>query len=141
MSLIEESSVVLSGSATTSADAITEAGDLLVRAGSVEPAYVAAMHEREASVSTYMGNLLAIPHGTNEAKASILRSALSFVRYPDGIDWNGNPVQYVIGIAGAGDDHMELLTKVAMTFMDEGQIARLGVASSPAEVISILNGA
>ena len=61
-------SIVLNGTATTRDEAITEAGQLLVAAGAVEPAYVDAMHEREKSVSTYMGNGLAIPHGTNEAK-------------------------------------------------------------------------
>ena len=61
--------IVLDGTATNSAEAINEAGQLLVAAGAVDPAYVDAMHEREQSVSTYMGNGLAIPHGTNEAKA------------------------------------------------------------------------
>ena len=60
-----------------------------------------------------MGNLLAIPHGTNEAKPAIQRTAISFVRYPGGVDWNGKQVKFVIGIAGAGDDHLKLLGKIA----------------------------
>ena len=59
---------------------------LLVAAGAVSQAYVAAMHERETSVSTYMGNGLAIPHGTNEAKSEIARSAMCFIRYAEPID-------------------------------------------------------
>jgi PTS system mannitol-specific IIC component len=79
----------------------------------VDASYVDAMHERERSVSTHMGNLLAIPHGTNEAKGAIRRTAISFVRYPSGIDWNGKPAEFVIGIAGAGDDHLPILQKIA----------------------------
>ena len=137
-SVLAESSVVLAGTATNRDLAITEAGELLVAAGAVDPDYVAAMHEREQSVSTYMGNLLAIPHGTNESKSSIHRTAISFVRYPGGVDWNGQPVEFVIGIAGAGDDHMKLLAPIAETFLDEAQVERLRQASSAAEVQRIL---
>ena len=131
-------SVVLSGTARTRDDAITEAGELLVASGAVGSDYVAAMHEREKSVSTYMGNLLAIPHGTNESKSSIRRTAISFVRYPGGLDWNGKQVEFVIGIAGAGDDHMKLLAPIAETFLDAGQVERLRQASTAAEVQQLL---
>jgi PTS system mannitol-specific IIC component len=137
-SVLAESSVVLTGTATNRDLAITEAGELLVAAGAVEPDYVAAMHEREQSVSTYMGNLLAIPHGTNESKSSIRRTAISFVRYPDGLDWNGNRVEFVIGIAGAGDDHMKLLAPIAETFLDESQVERLRSATAAAEIQAVL---
>ena len=132
--VLKLSSIVLDGSATDRDGAITEAGDLLVASGNVDAGYVAAMHERERSVSTYMGNLLAIPHGTNEAKSMITKSSISVVRYPNAIDWNGNPVKFVIGIAGAGNDHLELLGKIAEVFLDESQIANLEQASSPAQV-------
>ena len=104
--VLAESSIVLDGTARSRDDAITEAGQLLVAAGAVDPSYVDAMHERETSVSTHMGNLLAIPHGTNEAKGAIRRTAISFVRYPGQVDWNGKPAEFVIGIAGAGNDHL-----------------------------------
>ena len=128
MTVLSEESIRLQGTASTRDDAISEAGQLLVAAGAVEPVYVDAMHERETSVSTYMGNLLAIPHGTNEAKGSIVRTVLSFVRYDDGIDWNGNPVKFVLGIAGAGDDHLTLLGQIAEVFMDSDRIAELEAA-------------
>ena len=131
-------SIVLSGSATDAAAAIDEAGRLLVQAGAVEPAYVEAMHEREKSISTYMGNGLAIPHGTNEAKDSIRRTGLSFVRYPEPIDWNGKPAEFVVGIAGAGKDHMALLTKIAQVFLKADDVARLREATTSEEVKAIL---
>jgi PTS system mannitol-specific IIC component len=86
-----------------------------------------------------MGNLLAIPHGTNEAKTSIHRTAISFVRYPDGIDWKGKRAEFVIGIASAGSDHLKLLGKIAQIFLDEDRVAQLRAAQTPAEVSRILS--
>ena len=126
--------------ATTRDEAITEAGRLLVDVGAVEPSYVDAMHEREKSVSTHMGNLLAIPHGTNEAKPAIRRTAISFVRYPDGLDWNGKEAKFVVGIAGAGNDHLALLGKIAQVFVDKERVAELEAAQSAADVRRILGG-
>ena len=137
-SILAPSSIVLDGTATDSASGIDEAGALLVAAGAVDEGYVTAMHDREATVSTFMGNGLAIPHGTNEAKSSITRSAMSFVRYPGGIDWNGNPTTFVIGIAGVGNEHLELLQKVAMTFSDPAQVQRLENATTTDEILEIL---
>lgn len=138
--VLRDDSIVLSGSATTRDEAISEAGRLLVASGAVEESYVDAMHEREQSVSTHMGNLLAIPHGTNEAKSLIRRTAISFVRYPGGIDWNGKPAEFVVGIAGAGDDHLALLQKLAGVFVDKEQVERLRRATSVAEVREVLSG-
>ncbi|OFT62235.1 PTS mannose transporter subunit IIA [Brachybacterium sp. HMSC06H03] len=136
--ILAPSSIVLDGTATDSASGIDEAGALLVAAGAVDEGYVRAMHDREATVSTFMGNGLAIPHGTNEAKSSITRSAMSFVRYPGGIDWNGNPTTFVIGIAGVGNEHLTLLQKVAMTFSDPAQVKRLEDATTTDEILEIL---
>ncbi|MFC7374236.1 PTS sugar transporter subunit IIA [Brachybacterium sp. GCM10030267] len=137
--ILSPASIVLSGSATDSASGIDEAGGLLVTAGAVDEGYIAAMHDREASVSTFMGNGLAIPHGTNEAKSTIKRSAMSFVRYPGGIDWNGNETKFVIGIAGVGDEHLTLLQKVAMTFSDPAQVTRLEEATTAEEILAIFS--
>ena len=135
--ILSPGSIVLTGTATDSASGIDEAGALLVGAGAVDQGYVDAMHAREATVSTFMGNGLAIPHGTNDAKSTIKRSAMSFVRYPDGIEWNGNPTKFVIGIAGVGNEHLELLQKVAMTFSDPAQVERLEQATSAEEILAI----
>ncbi len=136
--VLSEESIVLDGSARTRDEAITEAGRLLVAAGAVDDSYVDAMHERETSVSTYMGNGLAIPHGTNEAKPSIKRTAISFVRYAEPVDWKGQPAEFVVGIAGAGDDHLTVLSALAGIFTDDDAIARLRSASAPADVLAAL---
>ena len=93
--MLAEDAIVLAGTARSRDDAITEAGQLLVASGAVDASYVDAMHEREQSVSTHMGNGLAIPHGTNEAKSAISRTAISFVRYAEPVDWNGKPAEFV----------------------------------------------
>ena len=138
--LLADGAIRLQGDARTMADAISEAGDLLVASGAVDATYVAAMHERERSVSTYMGNGLAIPHGTNEAKGAIRRSAMSFVRYDEPVDWKGKPATFVIGIAGQGDDHLQLLQRIAHTFLDKDKVARLEAAQSTTEVRDLLEG-
>jgi PTS system mannitol-specific IIC component len=137
--VLSRQSIVLGGTATSRDAAITEAGQLLVAAGAVDPSYVDAMHERETSVSTAMGNGLAIPHGTNEAKGLIHHTAISFVRYDSAIDWNGKPAEFVVGIAGAGDDHLALLSRIAETFVDQEAVAKLRAARTPDEVLAVLD--
>ena len=137
--VLSASSIVLGGTARSRDAAIDEAGQLLVSAGAVDASYVAAMHERETSVSTHMGNGLAIPHGTNEAKPSIRRTAISFVRYDQPVDWNGKPAEFVIGIAGAGNDHLALLARIAETFTNAERVDALRAARTPEEVLAVLH--
>ncbi|SEB39724.1 PTS system D-mannitol-specific IIA component, Fru family [Paramicrobacterium humi] len=123
--ILTKDNVVASGEATTRDEAIAEAGRMLVQAGAVTDAYVDAMRDREKTVSTYMGNFLAIPHGTNEAKDEISRSMLSFVRYTNPIDWDGDEVRFVVGIAGVGNEHLEILSKIAIVFSEEESVQQL----------------
>ena len=127
------------GRATSKDDAIREAGQLLVDAGAVTPAYIDAMFERETSVSTYMGNYLAIPHGTNESKDTIKRSALSVVRYEQPIDWDGNEVRFSVGVAGVEGGHLEILNKIAIVFSDMDEVEKLMAAGSAEEVYELLH--
>jgi mannitol PTS system EIIA component len=136
--VLELAQINLHGTATTSAEAIDEAGRILVATGAVTAEYPRYMHDRETLVSTYMGNFLAIPHGTNEGKDTVLASALSFVRYDNPIDWGGNPVRFVVGIAGKDGGHMDVLSSIALIFSDEEQVDRLLVAETPEEVLELL---
>lgn len=135
--VLARESVVLNGSATTRDAAINEAGRLLLDRGAVDEGYIAAMHEREASVSTYMGSFLAIPHGTNAAKDHIRKSAVSVIRYPEGIDWNGKQVKFVVGVAGVNNEHLHILSSIAKVFTDKKQVARLEAATSVDEVLEL----
>ncbi len=136
--ILDPSSIVLTGSATSRDDAITEAGNLLVARGAVTSGYVDAMHEREKSVSTYMGSLLAIPHGTNDAKQYISDSAMSFIRYDKPIDWNGKEVRFVVGIAGKGNEHLAILGRIAKVFSNKEKVDALEKASTPQEILDVL---
>lgn len=131
--------IVAAGRATTRDEAIREAGDLLVSTGAVTPEYVDAMAEREQTVSTYMGNYLAVPHGTNESKTSITRSAMSLVRYAEPIDWGGHEVRIVVGIAGLENEHLGILSKIAVLFSDMEQAQAMADATSVDELYRLLD--
>ncbi|MGO3136402.1 MAG: PTS sugar transporter subunit IIA, partial [Agrococcus casei] len=120
-------------------EAIREAAGRLVAAGAVTEDYEQAMFDREAEVSTFMGNGLAIPHGTNAAKETVLGSALTVARYPEPIDWDGNEVRFVIGIAGKDGGHLEILAKIATIFSDEAQVERLLAAEGDDELYAMLS--
>ncbi len=125
----------------TREEAMKEAADILEAAGAVTGAYFDAMQQREQTVSTYMGNELAIPHGTNETKDEILSSALSVVRYDRGVDWGGEHVSFVIGIAGKGDEHLEILSQIAVLFSEEDEVERLKRAQTPEELYHLVSAA
>jgi PTS system mannitol-specific IIA component len=133
------SQIRVPGTARSKDDAIREAGEMLVEVGAVTPAYIDSMFERERSVSTYMGNYLAIPHGTNESKESIKRSALSVIRYDQPIDWDGNEVRFALGIAGYQGGHMDILSRVAIVFSDTDEVDKLLAAGSAEEIYDLLN--
>ena len=138
MSVLNLGQIRIHSGSVAKDDAMAEAAGILQDAGAVTGAYLDAMRQREQTVSTYMGNELAIPHGTNEAKDSIKRSAISFVRYPDGVDWKGKPVKFVVGIAGVNNSHMSILRKIALTFSNNEKVARLEAATTQQEVLDIL---
>ncbi|MCU1581170.1 MAG: mannitol transporter subunit, partial [Microbacteriaceae bacterium] len=81
---------------------------------------------------------LAIPHGTNEGKDTVLASALSFVRYDEPLDWNGNPVRFVVGIAGKDNGHLDILSSIALIFSDEDQVDKLLQAETVEEILALL---
>ncbi|UXM91424.1 PTS mannitol transporter subunit IICBA [Paenarthrobacter sp. JL.01a] len=130
-------SVVLNGTSRDRDSAIDEAGQLLLDRGAVDMSYVHAMHEREESVSTYMGSFLAIPHGTNAAKEHINHSAVSIVRYPEGIDWGGKQVKFVVGVAGINNEHLHILSSIAKIFTNKAQVAQLEQATTVDEVLEL----
>ncbi|MGO3886206.1 MAG: PTS sugar transporter subunit IIA [Mycetocola sp.] len=120
--------------------AIRAAGEQLVAAGAVTADYLDAMLVRERTVSTFMGNGLAIPHGTNDAKDAVLSSALSVTRYETPIDWDGEQVSFVIGIAGADGGHLELLSGIAILFSEEESVQALRDAADEDALFALFDG-
>ena len=129
-----------SGSVTRD-EALEEAAGILEAAGAVTGDYFQAMKDREETVSTFMGNGLAIPHGTDAAKDAVLGSALAVIRYDGGVDWgDGDTATFVVGIAGKGDAHLEILQSVAVQFGDDDTVARLSAAETEDELYTLLKG-
>jgi len=107
-------------------DAIRKAGQILVDSGCVDPAYIPAMLEREKTFATNIGNGIAIPHGVEEAKANVKRSGISVQVFPEGTLWDdGRKVRLVIGIAGVGDDHLDILANIATKLATEEAVDAL----------------
>jgi PTS system mannitol-specific IIC component len=118
-------SIKLNQPSVTKEEAIRRAGELLVERGAVEPAYVDAMLEREKLVSTYMGMGIAIPHGTAQAKGTVKKTAITMLQYPEGVDFGDEKAQLVFGIAGIGDEHLDLLGKISMALDDEATLEKM----------------
>ena len=96
-------------------DAIKEAGKILLNRDCIEPEYIDAMIEREDKVSVYIGNGVAIPHGIEATKKFVNKAGIAIVTLPDGVDWgNGNMVRIAIGIAGKENEHIEILSSIAI---------------------------
>lgn len=110
---------------TNKIEAIKLAGSLLVKGSYVDESYIEAMLKREESLSTYIGNGVAIPHGVNEAKASIKNTGISVLQYPNGIDFGEGLAYLVIGIAGVGKEHLAILSNLATVMGDDTTVEEL----------------
>ena len=106
-------------------EAIQAAGELLVQLGYVDESYIPAMQEREKLITTYMGMGVAIPHGTSQAKGTVKKTGIVFLQYPDGVNFGKEKAQLVFGIAGIGDEHMDLLAKICNMLEDEEVLEKL----------------
>ncbi|MDK4121759.1 PTS sugar transporter subunit IIA [Staphylococcus pseudintermedius] len=139
--LLRDENILLNQSISTQEEAIEKAGQLLVDSGVVKAGYIQAMNDREQIVSTFMGNALAIPHGTDEAKNEVIASGLSLLQIPEGLLWNGEEVKVVIGIAGKDGEHLDLLSQIAMTFSEEENIHKIVNAASPQAIRQVFEEA
>lgn len=131
---------ILTGLKTESKDdAILRAGRLLEQKGYVQKGYAEAMLKRENESTTYMGMGIAIPHGTDEAKKDIIRSGIVILQYPEGVDFGDEKAYLIAGIAGKGDEHIEILASLGETFEDEDKLKTLMSAEDPNIIYNILN--
>ena len=136
--LLAPSSIRLDATATDRDDAIRQAGAALIDAGAVDPSYVDAMLERENSVSTFVGEGVAIPHGTLAGKDAVKDDAIVVLRFPDGVDWDGNDVTVAVGIAARGNGHIALLSQLATVLLDPDKAAALRGATTADRVYELL---
>ena len=136
-------SIFLGLKATQKEDAIKFAGDQLVKLGNVSPEYVDGMFAREELVSTYLGESIAVPHGTIEAKQYVQKTGIVFCQYPEGIQWGEGEddiAKMVIGIAAQGDEHNMVLMAITNSLDDEDAVECLQNTTNPADVLRILSG-
>ncbi|MGZ0051611.1 PTS sugar transporter subunit IIA [Brevibacillus gelatini] len=130
--------IKLNAKAANKEEAIRLAGDLLVQAGHVTAQYVEKMLEREELATTYIGSGVAIPHGTNEAKAEIRSTGISVVQVPDGVDFGeGNTAYLLVGIAAVGDEHLEVLSNIAILCSEEENVKRIVQAATAEEILAM----
>ena len=106
-------------------EAIRAAGELLVAEGCVEPPYVDAMLEREKVFTTYMGMGIASPHGTSEAKAQVKKTGITLVQYPEGVDFGDEKANLVFGIAGVGDEHLDMIQKIVQALENPEELEKM----------------
>lgn len=119
-------------------EAIEAAGNLLYELGYVEKDYIEAMQERERTVSTYLGMGVAIPHGTGDAKNKVKKTGIVLVQYPDGVDFGDEKAQLVFGIAGVGNEHLELLGKITQVIDSQENLDKLKTAGNVQDVLDML---
>lgn len=125
--------------ADTQEQVIRQVGQMLVDSGYVKQSYVDGMVEREKTFSTFMGSGLALPHGVEAAKKEIKSSGIAVLTFPEGTDWDGNKVNVVIGIAGVGEEHLDILSVIADKMMDETAAEKLATGDVDT-VYEILGG-
>ncbi len=118
---------------------IREVGRMLCDSGCVDESYIEAMLRRELTFPTNIGNGIALPHGVEEAKKNIRRSGIAVMVFPDGTDWGGETVKLVIGIAGAGEEHLEILSVIAQCLADPDDVDRITRCSAK-EIYTMFTG-
>jgi mannitol/fructose-specific phosphotransferase system IIA component len=119
-------------------DALRQSGALLEELGAVDEGYAAAILEREGQISTYIGEGVSIPHGTDAARALVRRTTLGFIQYPDGVDWDGETVYLCIPIAASGDEHVGVLSALAEILVEGDSAAALREATDVDAVLGLL---
>ena len=142
MKLLEKEMIELNQQFANKEEAIRYCGKKLVEAGYVDPEYVNAMIERDAMLSVYMGNFIAIPHGTDEAKKYVKKSGICIVQVPEGVNFGTDEDEKIVtvlfGIAGIGEDHLQLVQQIALFCRDIDNVVELADALSKEEVAANL---
>jgi phosphocarrier protein FPr len=137
--VLPESSVRVGASASDSDAAIDLVGGMLVESGCVTRDYVAEMRARERIVSTYLGNGIALPHGTNEGRTAVQRTGLAVVQFPQGVPWGEERAYLVIGLAALAEEHIGVLSRLATILGDEALCRRLAVTTDANEIFRTLS--
>lgn len=120
--------------------ALDHAAEALLQAGLTADGYRDGLHAREAQSSTFLGNAIAIPHGTPESREHVRATGVRVLQFPQGIDWHdGNRVHVLVTIAAQSDEHLEILRQLTHVLDREGISERLAAADSRGEIAGLLS--
>lgn len=138
---LELSNVQLDAKVANKADAIHAAGNLLVNSQYIKTGYIDSMLGREKVADTFLGNGIAIPHGLPKNRELILRTGISVLQVPGGVQWNrGETVYLVVAIAARSDEHIGILANLTNVLNDEDTVRKLATTSDPYDIIKALSG-
>jgi mannitol PTS system EIIA component len=138
LGVLTRDGVRLGMKADSRVDAVRMTGRVLEELGAADPGYADAMVERERSISTSVGEGFAIPHGTDESRVLVRRTALAFVQFPDGVEWDDDRVFVCIGIAARDDAHLDVLARLAEIIIQPDLARLLREGSDVESVLTVL---
>lgn len=136
--ILKKENIILNVGRITKNEAIEKAGHLLVKGGYVNEDYIESMFDREKMINTYIGNGVAIPHGVNHSEKNINKSGIVILQSKEGILYDDNLAYLIIGIAGFGNEHLDILSSIAITVQDEENVKRATEAESVDDIYSLL---
>ena len=136
--LLQLAGITLDATASSREEAVALCGKMLVELDAVSAEYADAMWEREQVFPSEMGEGFAIPHGTDESRAFVNFDQLVFLRLREEITWVNEPVSVCVGIASAGDGHVEILGNLADILMDDHAAHILRTSTNPEEIRDLI---
>lgn len=137
---LNPSRIILDKSFTNKEEAIRFTGQHLINEGLVNPEYANTMLTRESLTTTYIGNGVAIPHGTDESRIHIIQDGFVVIQVPQGIDFGNEKAYILFGLAGSGAKHMEFLSKIAIICSEIKNVEAMRDATTKEAIIRILEG-
>ena len=138
--ILEPKNIFINQKPGNKEDIIRKIGDIFTSQGYTNESYTQALLDKEKVFNTYIGNAVAIPHGIEEAKKDILKTGLVLITIPEGQDWGAaEKVKVIIGIAAVGDEHLQVLSKIAMTFSSPEGVDKV-LTMSEQEISELFEG-
>ncbi len=133
--------ITLHASASSKAQALQLVAESMVDGNLVKAGYFDALMAREKQISTYLGQGIAIPHGTADSKSEVLNTGIRVVQFPQGVDWGDGQIAYiVVGIAAKSEEHLTILQRLTHVIGDEQTAAELKDTNDPSLIAAVLNG-
>jgi mannitol/fructose-specific phosphotransferase system IIA component len=137
--LLTEAGIHFGATASSKGEAVALCGAQLVALGAAEQSYADAMWEREQIASSYLGNNVAMPHGTDESRKFVNFGQIVFIRFAKPFIWDDEEVKLCIGIAAQGDEHVEIIGNLADALLDDEKFETLLTTTTKSQVLEILN--